>query len=131
MADPAAVPICDEVPAGARSVGDGGTTLETLELEPGYYRTSNKSHNVLECFREAACEGGIDATDDGYCADGYSGPCESIPFKGSHQSMQMQGPGYVSQLRQLASWARAGITDVSTLGVDATQALYHRTFGEV
>lgn len=75
---PAAVPVCDEVPTGARSAEDGGTTLETLELEPGYYRTSNKSHNVLECFQEAACKGGVDAAGDGYCAEGYSGPCESL-----------------------------------------------------
>lgn len=78
VADPAAVPVCDEVPTGARSAEDGGTTLETLELEPGYYRTSNKSHDVLECFQEAACKGGVDAADDGYCAEGYSGPCESL-----------------------------------------------------
>ncbi len=76
VADPATVPVCDEVPVGARSAEDGGTTLETLELEPGYYRTSNKSHTVLECFQEAACKGGTDASNNGYCADGYTGPCE-------------------------------------------------------
>eukprot|EP00752_Nemacystus_decipiens_P012244 g10853.t1 len=73
VADPAAVPVCDEVPTGARSAEDGGTTLETLELEAGYYRTSNTSHDVLECFQEVACKGGTDAADDGYCADGYAG----------------------------------------------------------
>lgn len=78
MKDPAAVPVCDAVPTGARSAEEAGTTLETLELEPGYYRTSNTSHNVLECFQEAACKGGTNATNNGYCAQGYAGPCESV-----------------------------------------------------
>ncbi|CAN0179302.1 unnamed protein product, partial [Ectocarpus sp. 12 AP-2014] len=52
----------------------GGTTLETLELEPGYYRISNTSHTVRECFQESACKGGTDASHDGYCAAGYEGP---------------------------------------------------------
>lgn len=70
-----AVPVCDVVPTGSKSADVGGTTLETLELNPGYYRTSNRSHVVLECFRESSCLGGIDP--NSYCADGYDGPCET------------------------------------------------------
>lgn len=76
VGDPAAVPVCDEVPTGANSATTGGTTLETLELEPGFFRTSNTSHTVRECFQESACKGGTDASDDGYCAAGYEGPCK-------------------------------------------------------
>lgn len=49
-------------------------TLETLELEPGYWRAADTSRSILSCFNEDACQGG--ATVGGYCAAGYEGPCE-------------------------------------------------------
>lgn len=51
-----------------------GTTVATLDLQKGYYRTSAKSQVVVECYLEDACVGGTDA--ESYCADGYEGPCE-------------------------------------------------------
>lgn len=51
-----------------------GTTLASLQLAEGYYRTSNESHVVLECYRKDSCIGGLDPTT--YCATGYEGPCE-------------------------------------------------------
>lgn len=51
----------------------GGTTLSTLDLEKGYYRTSADSKNILKCLREEACVGGVDSSN--YCASGYQGPC--------------------------------------------------------
>lgn len=53
-----------------------GTTVATLDLKEGYYRTSAGSLAVLECYLEDACVGGIDVED--YCADGYKGPCEYV-----------------------------------------------------
>lgn len=49
-------------------------TLETLDLEPGYWRITTTSRDILSCFNEEACEGG--ATVGGYCATGYEGPCK-------------------------------------------------------
>ena len=68
------MPVCEAVPAGVSTNGILGMTLETLDISAGYYRTSNHSHEVLECYREEACSGGQDA--DRYCAQGYAGPCK-------------------------------------------------------
>lgn len=67
------VPTCVELMEGARA-SSRGTTIEILDLEEGYYRTSNKSQVVVECLLGEACVGGIDA--ENYCAAGYKGPCE-------------------------------------------------------
>ena len=67
-------PVCEVVPQGVNTTENGGMTLETLDLMPGFYRTSSKSREVVECYREEACLGGSDA--DRYCAEGYNGPCE-------------------------------------------------------
>eukprot|EP00904_Undaria_pinnatifida_P012520 jgi/Undpi1/8399/HiC_scaffold_25.g10867.m1 len=66
------LPVCEEVPSGA-TASSKGTTVETLSLEEGYYRTSNTSHAVLECYQKSACLGGI-AVGDSSCASGYKGP---------------------------------------------------------
>lgn len=49
-------------------------TLETLDLDSGYWRATDTSSNILSCFSEDACEGG--AAVGSYCATGYEGPCE-------------------------------------------------------
>lgn len=67
------IPLCAAPPSGVTALSRG-TTLETLTLEKGYYRTSNLSHDVRGCYSEEACVGGNDA--DTYCASGYEGPCE-------------------------------------------------------
>ena len=59
---------------GVDSKGSAGATLQTLDLEPGYYRTSETSRNVLECHREEACVGGSNASQ--YCAPGYQDACK-------------------------------------------------------
>ena len=74
--DNATVPFCEMVPDGVDTTGNSGMTLETLNLMPGFYRTFNKSRDVLECYREEACMGGSNA--DTYCAEGYAGPCEGF-----------------------------------------------------
>lgn len=71
--DPEAVPHCAALPEGVNEKGDG-ETVESLELKTGYYRVSNKSRDILECYRDEACEGGADVS--AYCATGYTGACE-------------------------------------------------------
>ena len=51
-----------------------GSTLQTLELQPGFFRPSLESTDIRECFHEAACMGGVELSD--YCAAGYTGPCK-------------------------------------------------------
>ena len=66
-------PSCIELPAGTIGLSSG-TTVASLTLEAGYYRTSNESTVILECYRHEACIGGNKHGD--YCAAGYGGPCE-------------------------------------------------------
>lgn len=59
---------------GANATRGAGKTLGTLELERGYYRTSETSLDILECHREEACVGGSNASR--YCAAGYRDACK-------------------------------------------------------
>lgn len=88
------IPICQDIPTGARAMLSG-TTVEDIFLEAGYYRTSAESRKILECHRSKACVGGDDATD--YCAIGYKGPCKCYrpsclhspgPAAGTHGNLQ-------------------------------------------
>lgn len=67
------LPVCTKPPLGS-TASSSGTTVANITLEKGYFRTSNESHVILQCYRESACQGGKDA--DKYCAPGYTGPCE-------------------------------------------------------
>lgn len=67
------------MPPGVNASGNAGTTLQTLDLESGHYRTSSESENVLECPRGEACVGGGIAGH--YCATGYQGACETTGRK--------------------------------------------------
>lgn len=69
------VPICLVQLEHTRRSKGGGTTIEILELDAGYWRTTNDSFNVLPSYNEDACKGGM--TDDpAFCQLGYEGPCE-------------------------------------------------------
>lgn len=52
-----------------------GSTLETLEILPGWYRATNSTAKIFRCYNEDACLGGATGAED-FCADGYTGPCE-------------------------------------------------------
>lgn len=67
-------PTCETIPVGVRP-SSSVSTIETFDLEEGYYRVSNESSIVLQCYQEEACVGGTNASN--YCATGYRGPCES------------------------------------------------------
>ena len=73
-------PSCAVPPLGA-TAPSSGTTLATLTLSAGYFRTSNESHNILKCYQADACLGGSDI--DGYCAPGYMGPCKKSLVTGN------------------------------------------------
>lgn len=70
-------PSCKELPEGTVALSSG-TTVESLTLLEGYYRTSNQSSAVLECYRSEACVGGDDPGN--YCAEGYEGACEYTKY---------------------------------------------------
>ena len=74
--DETTVPVCEVVPEGVNTTGNSGMKLETLDLMSGFYQTSNKSGEIVECYREKACKGGSNA--GRYCAEGYAGPCEGL-----------------------------------------------------
>ena len=51
-----------------------GMTLETLKIEPGYWRTNLRSPDIRECLVAMACAGGNTTN---YCREGHKGPyCE-------------------------------------------------------
>ena len=51
-----------------------GTTLSTLVIKPGFFRTTPDSKKVYTCtLDEVACPGG-NQTGNKLCADGYEGP---------------------------------------------------------
>lgn len=58
----------------ATSAGEG-VTVETLEIDKGYWRATNTSTLILPCYNTEACVGGITGS-SGYCDDGYDGPCK-------------------------------------------------------
>lgn len=72
--DPSLVPMCSDVMEHTNSSG-GSVTVEELWIEPGYWRASQTSTDILECYRADACLGGVTGA-PGYCRTGYEGPCE-------------------------------------------------------
>lgn len=68
---------CSPCPTGAEC--KQGTTLETLSLEPGFWRASESSAAVIKCPYEASCTAQASSNAptskaSGYCAKGYKGP---------------------------------------------------------
>ena len=69
-------PAC-EAPLEHTTAIDPGTILETLNINEGFWRATNKSDNILACYNPDACSGGQTGADD-FCAPGYKGPCEGV-----------------------------------------------------
>ncbi|GMI11479.1 hypothetical protein TrLO_g5191 [Triparma laevis f. longispina] len=59
------------VPPGV-SQDTPGMTLKTLDLKPGYWRTSVNSTEIIPCLNSKHCMGGPNITD--LCNEGYTGP---------------------------------------------------------
>ena len=54
----------------------GLSTVEDLYIFKGYWRATNTSTDVKECYNEVACPGGVTT---GNCNKGFKGPCERRP----------------------------------------------------
>lgn len=63
--------LCELTPEFTTSPAADGT-LGSLDLEPGYWRSSSASTEIRECYHGPACVGGS----AGYCDAGYEGPCK-------------------------------------------------------
>lgn len=74
--DPTAEPACKEALEHTTSSGVG-VKLETLIIEAGFWRATNTSTILLECYNTEACEGGITGSVT-FCKTGYTGPCEFV-----------------------------------------------------
>ena len=69
-------------------IRDDGTTLETLELEKGWYRFSTESRDIYRCPVPKNCLGGVIETskveDKSLCKPGAEGPlcahCDGLHF---------------------------------------------------
>jgi len=70
------VPTCKEQLDHTSSAG-GTVTLETVSINPGYWRATKTSEDVIACFHADACLGGVTGA-AGYCLEGYEGPCELV-----------------------------------------------------
>ena len=71
------VPVCADLLEHTDS-RDGTATLETLDVDPGYWRATSTSRIILPCFYKTACKGGVTG-DPEYCLKGYEGPCKKPP----------------------------------------------------
>lgn len=67
-------PVCLEEMKRSTSAGKN-TTLESLLIEHGYWRATNRSRVILACYNSKACLGGVTG-EKGFCVEGYEGPCE-------------------------------------------------------
>lgn len=71
----AETPLCTSAIDNSESLG-GQNTIEMLLIDDGYWRATNISEEILECYNQDACLGGVTGSAD-YCAEGYEGPCEA------------------------------------------------------
>jgi len=54
------------------------TKIETIQLQPGYWRSNSKSLNIIPCRKKAYCIGGYDNVSHLNCKEGHYGPvCDS------------------------------------------------------
>ncbi|CAM9682647.1 unnamed protein product, partial [Laminaria digitata] len=59
----------------------GNVTLENISVNQGFWRATSSSREVLQCYNENACIGGVTGS-PGYCEEGYEGPYCSICSEG-------------------------------------------------
>ncbi|CAN0406528.1 unnamed protein product [Pylaiella littoralis] len=73
------VPICSSQLEHTRSEG-GDTTVKSLKVNAGYWRATSTSPDVLACYNEDACLGGLTGS-PGYYQEGYEEPYCSVCSK--------------------------------------------------
>lgn len=87
---------CLECPTHGTVCDKPGARLERLEIEAGYFRISEESHEqaeVRKCFMgQRACKGGTNFTDNGdsYCGRGYEGPYCDVCSDGHYKDSTTQ-----------------------------------------
>lgn len=69
--------ICSPCPAGVICQPNTNMTVQNLQLQKGYWRTSGSSGNVLACPVPDACLGGSNST----CREGHEGPYCDVCIK--------------------------------------------------
>jgi hypothetical protein len=104
--------VCSDCLAGARCDGKG-TTLATIELDHGWWRTSNASSVVSPCPRTDSCLGGANAT----CEDGYTGVYCAVCAAGrlARRSGECEHCGSPSTSMVISSVASFGLLLVAML----------------
>ncbi|CAN0479142.1 unnamed protein product [Ectocarpus sp. 12 AP-2014] len=65
-------PAC-EAPLEHTSADEDGATLETLDIDEGFWRATNESEIILACYNADACIWGQTGADS-FCAPGCKGP---------------------------------------------------------
>ncbi|CAM9202855.1 unnamed protein product [Ectocarpus sp. 8 AP-2014] len=83
VADSSEVPTCTITPDHTQSTGN---TIETLSIDPGYWRATSSTIIILACHNADACLGGETGAAD-YCAEGYEGPYCAVCSDGFAQSL--------------------------------------------
>ncbi|CAM9560896.1 unnamed protein product [Ascophyllum nodosum] len=78
-------PTCEEAYEHTTSTG-GDVVLETLNISKGHWRATPTSSEILECFNEDACLGGITGSAE-FCATGYEGPYCAVCSRGYARSL--------------------------------------------
>jgi len=68
-----------QVPTGV-STDTPGMDLQTLNLLPGFWRTTLNSTRILPCVNPRHCKGGANITD--LCSEGYTGPLCAVCASG-------------------------------------------------
>ena len=72
---------------------DPGITVESLPLKQGYWRSNSSSHNIVQCYTEAACTHpnrtttAADFNLDDQCKEGHTGPICNVCLKGYAKSV--------------------------------------------
>ena len=67
-------PTCSVVLEHSTSSG-GVVTMDKLVIDPGYWRATESSTAILQCYNADACLGGVTGSEE-YCLEGYEGPCK-------------------------------------------------------
>lgn len=71
---------CEECPLN--TFCQKGSTIETIKLNPGYWRRNKNSLNIIECRTNQYCKGGMLLNNSNICKEGHDGPLCDNCIKG-------------------------------------------------
>ncbi|GMI14345.1 hypothetical protein TrVE_jg11238 [Triparma verrucosa] len=72
---------CKECPENT-NCDQAGLNLATLPVNPGYWRSSNDSSNIVKCYTEDSCNQKTNQTNRTQCSDGHKGPICNVCDQG-------------------------------------------------